>query len=112
MTTPPPPPVMIGATGTADPASINAQAASLAQRWKRLAAETQAFTSWDASLSPDQQAAKWAITDPGAASRNSYAVGLMGTLAAIFYGQATQPATEDFDAGLTELAGPPPSGSQ
>jgi len=106
MTTPPPP-VMIGASGTADPASINAQAASLAQRWKRLAAETQAFTSWNNSLTADQQAAKWAITDAGAAQRNTYAVGLMTTLAAIFYGQATQPATENFDAGLTELAGPP-----
>jgi|SRR6516164_3175532 hypothetical protein len=108
MTTPPPP-VMIGASGTADPASINAQAANLAQRWKALARDTAAFTGWDASLTADQKSAKWAITDPGAASRNDYAVGLMRTLAAIFYGNATQPAAENFDAGLTELAGPPPA---
>ena len=53
MTTPPPP-VMIGASGTADPASINAQAANLAQRWKALARDTAAFTGWDASLTADQ----------------------------------------------------------
>jgi hypothetical protein len=107
MTTPPPP-VLIGATGTIDPAAVNAAAASLAQRWQRLAAETQGFTSWVNSLSPDAQAAKWAISDTAAYQRNAYAVGLMTTLAQIFFGNATQPATENFNAGLTELAGPPP----
>ena len=108
MTTPPPP-VMIGASGSADPATINAQAANLAQRWKALARDTAAFTGWTASLTPEQAAAKWAIVDTDAASRNAYAVGLMGTLAQIFYGNATQPSAENFDAGLTELAGPPPA---
>jgi hypothetical protein len=98
---------MIGASGSIDPASVNAQAASLAQRWKRLAAETQAFTTWNNSLTPDQKTAKWAIVDTDAASRNDYAVGLMDILAKVFYGQIPQATAENFDQGLTELAGPP-----
>jgi hypothetical protein len=107
MTTPSDTPVMIGGTGSADPASVNAQAASLAQRWKRLAQETAAFTGWNNTLTPDQKTAKWAISDTNAAARNDYAVGLMDILAKVFYGQIGQDPPENFDAGLTELAGPP-----
>jgi hypothetical protein len=111
MTTPP----LIGFSATTDPASLNAEAASLAARWRKLAAETTEYAAWFHLLDEAGVEAKFNL-QPDTAAALTYAIGLMTTLAGVVHGTVQQGGTggtgtmTNFDDGLRVLAGPGLSG--
>lgn len=110
MTTPP----LIGFSGSTDPASLNAQAATLAARWRAVARDTSEFAAWFDLLAPADVQSQFGL-DADHAQAMSYAVGLMTTLAGVVHGEVQQGGTggtgaelENFDDGLRVLSGPGP----
>jgi hypothetical protein len=109
MTTPP----LIGFSGTTDPATLNAQAATLAVRWRAVAQDTANFAAWFHLLDETDVEAKFGL-DADHASALEYAIGLMTTLAGVVHGTVQQGGTggtgtmTNFDDGLRVLSGPGP----
>jgi hypothetical protein len=110
MTTPP----LIGFSATTDPATLNAQAASLAVRWRALARDTSDWAAWFHVLDEADVEAKFAL-DSDHATALEYAIGLMTTLAGVVHGTVQQggdggtgASKVNFDDGLRVLAGPGP----
>jgi hypothetical protein len=109
MTTPP----LIGFSATTDPATLNAQAASLAVRWIALAQDTTAWAAWFHVLDEADVEGKFGL-DSDHATALEYAIGLMTTLAGVVHGTVQQGGTggtgtmTDFVEGLRVLAGPGP----
>jgi hypothetical protein len=110
MTTPP----LIGFSATTDPATLNAEAATLATRWRAVARDTTNYAAWFALLDPADVQAKYNL-QPDTAAALTYAIGLMTTLAGVVHGTVQQGGTGgtgatlvNFDDGLRVLSGPGP----
>jgi hypothetical protein len=107
--------VLIGFSNTTDPATLNAIPATLAARWTAIARDTRDFAAWYNDLDLPTVEQLFAL-QPDHASAESYAIGLMTTLAGIFFGLVQQGGTggtgaslENFEDGLRIMAGPGPA---